>query len=515
MASNKSIAADQHKAISISEFFEKNRHLLGYDNKIKALLTIIKEAVDNALDACEESRILPDIYISIKQMDEEKYEIIIQDNGPGIVEKQIPKIFGKLLYGSKFHRHRQSRGQQGIGISGCVLYSQLTTGTPTEIQSSTGNGKMHNYKLKIDVSRNEPKILEKNITDESEGWRGTRIKFIVEAVYREHKQSVLEYLKETAVSNPFANILFDSPNGMVEFKRGIDNLPKEPTAIKPHLEGVEVGILSRMAAKTSAHSVKTFFIEEFTRVGAKTAEDICGKADIDPKTKPKKLEQSDFERLIKAIKKVKLISPPTDCLSPLGKEAIIEGLKKELDPVWVDAVVRSPSVYRGWPFQVEVGIAYGGSIKGSKVMRLANRVPLLYQAGDCAITKSVNKVSWKSYKLSSKDLSDDPIIIFVHLVSVWVPFNSESKESIASYPAITKEIRLAVQECARKLGLFLSGQIKAREVHERRRTLERYVYDIAGALSNMSGEPRDKIEKGMKDLINWRWGDEKDEQNDG
>ncbi|MBN2101239.1 MAG: DNA topoisomerase VI subunit B [Candidatus Aenigmarchaeota archaeon] len=514
MCANAEEMAQFQKEISISEFFEKNRHLLGYDNKIKALLTIVKEAVDNALDACEEARILPDIYLQIKQVDEEKYEIIIQDNGPGIVEKQIPKIFGKLLYGSKFHRHRQSRGQQGIGISGVVLYAQLTTGMPTVIESAIGDGNIHNYKLRIEVGRNEPKIVEKSTNPETEGWRGTRLRFVVEAVYREHKQSVLEYLRQTAIANPFANITFDSPNGRNEFKRGIDFLPKEPKAIQPHLEGVEIGILSRMAHQTVARTVENFFIEDFTRVGKVTAGDICSKAGVDPKTKPKSLTHEDFEKLIKAIKKVKLINPPMDCLSPLGTEAVISGLKKELDPIWVDAVVRSPSVYRGWPFQIEVGIAYGGSVKESKVMRLANRVPLLYMAGDCAITKSVNQIDWKNYKLSSKDLSEDPISIFVHMVSVWVPFTSESKEAVASYPEIIKEIKLALQECARKLGLFLSGQIKAREVHERKKTLEKYVDDIATALSNLSGEERAKIEKAMMEMIKWRWGDI-DEQRDG
>ncbi len=505
--------AQTQKEISISEFFEKNRHLLGYDNKIKALLTIVKEAVDNALDACEEARILPDIYLQVKQMEEEKYEIIIQDNGPGIVERQIPKIFGKLLYGSKFHRHRQSRGQQGIGISGAVLYAQLTTGTATIIESAIGDGKIHNYKLRIEVGKNEPKIVEKSTNTETEGWRGTRLRFVVEAVYREHKQSVIEYLRQTAIANPFSNITFDSPYGRTEFRRGIEELPKETRAIKPHIQGVEIGILSRMAHQTKARTLETFLIEDFTRIGKKTAAEICRKAEIDPKSKPKKLSHQDFERLIKAIKHVKLINPPMDCLSPMGKEALISGLKKELDPIWVDAVVRSPSVYRGWPFQIEVGIAYGGSIKGSKVMRLANRVPLLYQAGDCAITKSVNKVDWKNYKLSSKDLSEDPITIFVHMASVWVPFTSESKEAIASYPVIIKEIKLAIQDCARKLGLYLSGQMKAREIHERKKTLEKYVDDIATALSNLSGEERNKIEKAMIELIKWRWGEDNEQGN--
>ena len=161
--------AQHQKSISISEFFEKNRHLLGYDNKIKVLLIIVKEAVDNALDATEEARILPEIYVKMEELDKEKYKVVVKDNGPGITKTQIPKVFGSLLYGSKFHKYRQSRGQQGIGVSGAVLYSQLTTGEPTEIVSSTGDGKLHRYKLKIDVKKNEAIIIEEDtISGESE-----------------------------------------------------------------------------------------------------------------------------------------------------------------------------------------------------------------------------------------------------------------------------------------------------------------------------------------------------------
>ncbi|MCK4714190.1 MAG: DNA topoisomerase VI subunit B, partial [Candidatus Aenigmarchaeota archaeon] len=231
----------QHTEISISEFFEKNRHLLGYDNKIKALLTIVREGVDNALDATEEARILPDIYVKVEEIKREKYKIVIKDNGPGIVRKQIPKIFGSLLYGSKFHKLKQSRGQQGIGVSGAVLYSQLTTGESTKIISSTGNGKTHKYALKIDVKKNEPKIVsEKVVEDNDNKWHGVQITFIAEGVYREHKQSVMEYIKQVAISNPYTNIVFDTPNGRVEFARGVDKLPEEPKEIKPHLYGIEV-----------------------------------------------------------------------------------------------------------------------------------------------------------------------------------------------------------------------------------------------------------------------------------
>jgi DNA topoisomerase-6 subunit B len=499
--------ATEQKEISISEFFEKNRHLLGYDNKIKALLIIVKEAVDNSLDATEESRILPDIYIKIEELEKEKYKVIVKDNGPGIVKKQIPKIFGTLLYGSKFHRLRQSRGQQGLGISCAVMYSQLTTGEPTEVLSSTGDGKTHRYRLKIDVKKNEPVILEEDVL-EGKNWHGVQITFVCEGIYREHKQSVLEYIKQTAISNPYANIIFDSPTGRVEFRRAVDKLPVEPKQIRPHLHGVEVGILSRMMHDSSARTLAGFLVTEFSRVGKTTAMEIIGKAGIlDSNGKPfglispRKVTDEQIVKIVKAVKETKLTRPPTDCLSPLGGKLVEEGLKKELDPEFVAAISRPPSVYRGWPFQIEVGIAYGGAIAEPRFMRFANRVPLLYQAGDCAITKSIQDIDWKRYGIEADKIPTGPIAVFVHMASVWVPFTSESKEAVASYPSIIKEIKLALQDCARRLSLYLSGVRRAELQAERKSIFERYAHETAAALSVLTGEKTETIENKIKDIV--------------
>ena len=492
--------AKQQREISISEFFEKNRHLLGYDNKVKALLMIVKEGVDNALDATEEAGILPEIYVRVKELGDERYEIIIKDNGPGIIKNQIPRIFGKLLYGSKFHHLKQNRGQQGIGISAATLYTQLTTGEPLEIVSSTGNGKIHKYKIKINVRKNEPLVIESKV-EEGIGWSGTQLRFITEGVYREYRQSIPEYMKQTAISNPHAHIIFDSPSGRVEFKRGVESLPKEPREIRPHLHGVELGILTRMLRETKYRTLLSFLTGEFTKVGRKTAKEMCSKAEIPETKRPKRITDEEARRLIDAVKNVKLLKPPTNCLSPLGKEVVKEGLKKELNPEWVESITRPPEVYRGWPFQVEVGLAYGGGIESPKMMRFANRVPLLYQQGDCAITKAVTGIDWKRYGLNGKGIPEEPLAIFIHMVSVWVPFTSESKEAIASYPVIIKEIKLALQECARKLGLYLSGKRKHEYYRQRIRTFERYAGETINAIAELSGEDREKVREEFLELI--------------
>jgi len=203
--------AKRQKEISVAEFFTKNRHLLGFDNKRKALLMAVKEAVDNSLDACEEARVLPEISVEIIQMAEFKYKVVIEDNGPGIVKKQIPNIFAKLLYGSKFHTLKQARGQQGIGISAAVLYGQLTTGRPVKITSRVSSKEPALYfELNIDTQNNKP-VIAKEETIEWAKDHGTKVEIDLEAEYLKGNQSVDEYLKQTAVINPHVTIIYTNP----------------------------------------------------------------------------------------------------------------------------------------------------------------------------------------------------------------------------------------------------------------------------------------------------------------
>ena len=204
--------AKKHREISIAEFFEKNRHLLGFDNPRRALLTAIKEAVDNALDACEEARILPEINVEIIQLSETRFRVIVEDNGPGIIKKQIPKIFAKLLYGSKFHKLSATRGQQGIGISAAVLYGQLTTGKPATITSKIDRDKPANrIKLKINTQTNNPQTMEDKEVEWDEKNHGTKIEIDMDGSYIKGRQSVDEYLKETAIVNPHCTIIYTNP----------------------------------------------------------------------------------------------------------------------------------------------------------------------------------------------------------------------------------------------------------------------------------------------------------------
>ncbi len=508
--------AKKQREISVSEFFAKNRHLLGFDNPKKALMVAVKEAVDNSLDATQEAGILPEILVELHQLKEDRYRVVVEDNGPGIVKEQLPKVFGKLLYGSKFHRLRQSRGQQGIGISAVLLYGQLTTGKGMHVTSKTGpKANANYYEIHIDTQKNEP-VIRQDKTVEWKKEHGTRLEVELQGIYQKGKQSVDEFIKEVALINPHAKIMYKAPGeDTITFARGIEELPKEAKEIKPHPHGVELGVLIRMLNSTATGTVASFLQTDFSRISPHIAQEICDKAKISPRARPGTIARDEAEALYAALQaNDKIIAPPTDCLSPLGEAALIQGLKKEINAEFYAAVTRKPSVYRGMPFLIEVGIAYGGSLEKEepiRVMRFANRVPLLYQQGACASTEAITDTTWRSYGLSQSkaSLPVGPVLVVLHMASVWVPFTSEAKEAIAHYDEIVQQMKLALQEAGRQVYSYIRKTVRAREQQERVSLFEKYIPELANSLSVLTGEKKTELEehlqkalkKGLKDLL--------------
>src|ERR687887_96404 len=285
----------RQREISVSEFFTKNRHLLGFDNPRKALLTCVKEAVDNALDASEEAGILPDVVVTVEVVSANgtpppasqatRFRVTVPDNGRGIVRHQIPPIFAKLLYGSKFHRLRMSRGQQGIGISAAGMYGQLTTGKPVQIISRTSaRAPAHFFEVQIDTKKNEPLILEKKQIA-WEAPRGTQVTMEVEGRYQKGRASVDEYIEQTIIANPHVKLTYLTPEGETkEHPRTYAELPPAPREIKPHPYGIELGMLLKMLQDTKSHSLSGFLASDFSRVSPRIANDICKAADLDPRS---------------------------------------------------------------------------------------------------------------------------------------------------------------------------------------------------------------------------------------
>jgi DNA topoisomerase-6 subunit B len=542
----------RQREISVSEFFTKNRHLLGFDNPRKALLTCVKEAVDNALDACEEAGILPDVVVKVEAVanggppppasQASRFRITVTDNGPGIIRQQIPPIFAKLLYGSKFHRLRMSRGQQGIGISAAGMYGQLTTGKPVQIISRTGaRSPAHFFEVQIDTKKNEPLILEKKQID-WESPRGTQVTMEVEGRYQKGRASVDEYIEQTIIANPHVKLTYLTPEGETkEHPRTYDQVPESPREIKPHPYGIELGMLLKMLQDTKSHWLSGFLAGDFSRVSPRLAEDICKTAGLSPRARPRDVHGQAAENLYKTIQSTKIMAPPTNCLSPIGERAILSGLYQQIKGDFYTAVSRPPAVYRGNPFVIEAGLAFGrgpeqtqesqqrkavplaegetdqgDSNELARVIRYANRVPLLYQQSACAIFKSVLDTTWRNYGVSQSRgaLPAGPMVIFVHMASVWVPFTSESKEAIAEYDEISKEITLALRECGRRLGAFLRRRERAFSEQNRRDIFELYIEEVVESCNRLKGGrlPVAKLKEQLQKMAQKRTGGEKTDE---
>jgi DNA topoisomerase VI subunit B len=557
--------ARKQRDISVSEFFAKNRHLLGFDNPRKALLTTVKEAVDNSLDACEEAKILPDIAVVIEDLQPDRpatakssrYRVTIVDNGPGIVRKQVENIFGRLLYGSKFHRLKMSRGQQGIGISAAGMYGLITTGRPMAIVTKPkANASAHHIELAMNTKTNRAEVTEDKETKDfppdrfrqlGPGTRalaeqgvflpaaafptGTAVSVELEGRYQKGKGSVDEFLELTAIANPHARIVFvpptrvsadddDTPlatrsqaasattatvttetNGVTLFPRAVEELPPETKEIQPHPKGVELGTLLQMVreyADTEKGSLYNFLQERFCRVSPQTAAAFCDKVGVTSRTWASSVEPPTVEKLFKEFETAKLAPPPTDCLAPIGVRQLLAGMLKGVRAEFYAASSREADVYRGRPFTIEAAIAFGGDLaadESARVIRFANRVPLLFQQGACSSFKAVVETSWKNYGLAQPrgGLPVGPLVIMIHMASVWVPFTSESKEAIADYDEIRKEMKLALMECGRKLGTYLKKRQRMKREGERRDVFERYIGEIAKALNAITGEDAKRI----------------------
>jgi DNA topoisomerase-6 subunit B len=541
----------RQREISVSEFFTKNRHLLGFDNPRKALLTCVKEAVDNALDACEEAGILPEVIVKLEvaanggptpaPSQATRFRLTVIDYGPGIVRQQIPPIFAKLLYGSKFHRLRMSRGQQGIGISAAGMYAQLTTGKPVQIISRTSaRAPAHYFEVQIDTKKNEPRIFENKKID-WENHRGTQVTLEIEGRYQKGRASVDEYLEQTAIANPHVQLTYQTPEGETKvYPRTIQELPPQPREIKPHPYGIEFGMMLKMLHDTKSHSLTGFLSSEFSRVSTSLAQEICKTAKLSPDTRPRNLHGAAAETFYKAIQSTKIMAPPSNCISPIGETSILHGLYKQIKGDFYTAVTRPPAVYRGNPFVIEAGLAFGkGPEQGTgkpeqpamplaegeqhddddelaRVIRYANRVPLLYQQSACATFKAVLDTSWRNYGVAQSRgaLPAGPMVVFVHMASVWVPFTSESKEAIADYDEIRKEIKLALQECGRRLGVFLRRRERAKSEFRRRNIFELYIEEVVDACARLKGGKlaKEKLKQQLQKIASKRTGGEKTDE---
>ncbi|MCX8175523.1 MAG: DNA topoisomerase VI subunit B [Candidatus Micrarchaeota archaeon] len=523
----------EFKEHSVAEFFKKNQQMLGFSGKTRSLTTIVHEYVTNSLDACEEAGILPEITITIVELDRERYRVVAEDNGPGIPEKHLGKALGQMLAGTKFHRYCQQRGQQGIGASGCTMYAQITTGKPVHVVSRYDRKRI-SCDLSIDLKSNSPRIANL-LKEEGDFGSGLRVEAeVAEVKYDMSSFGVYEYIRRTALANPHLQITLNAPDGQkFTFPRSDNRIPPKPVVVQPHPLGLSTNDLIDFAHREKeCRKISSFLQERFARLSASKVDELRALCpDVDFEKNPQELQWQEAEKIVKAIhnEKVKWIAPSTDSVIPIGREQIEKSLRNILAPEFVAVTERPPKIYKGGiPFMVEAAIAYGGgagkkngapegAAASSEIIRYANRAPLLFDNSGCAITEAVKGIDWKRYKL--KDFEEEPISVFVNLCSVYVPYTSAGKQAIADEEEVVQEIRNAVMEAARELQRYLGGKHRERDRAERKKAVLRYVPQLSRDLVELAGKGDAKsVEKELVRLIETKYsgqiengGDEEEE----
>ena len=515
--------ASKQKQISISEFFEKNKHFLGFDTLQRSLITAVKEAVDNSLDACEEARISPDISVTIEKEKGDRIKLTCRDNGPGIPRDSISNVFGKFLLGSRFHAIRQTRGQQGIGITGVVMYSQLTTGSKTRVisktQSDTGA-------VKVDIGLDTRKNRAIKTNEKREPWmedgeeisRGLEIQTVMRAKYQRGRQSVYQYLRMTSIVNPHATIelrVLDTEGKTIEESRWVrtsDKLPKIVSEMQPHPESTTLAQLQRMLKETEKNTLQQFLNTEFVSMPVSKAKRIIEIAGLQQRRNPSRIKTEEAAAIVAALTsgELRYLTPKNidSCLSPIEDLLIKKGLAKAIDSRFASTVTRNPILIRGVPFQVEVGLVFGGDLTSDgpiEVLRFANRVPLMYQQGGCILTKALESVDWKRYGLDhpgGKGLPKGPAAVLIHLASTNVQFTSEAKEAVADNEELRKEIRIAVQEVGRGLQNHLKKSKQRKKAQEKFDLINIILPEISRKSSEMLGREEPDLSPVITRIMN-------------
>lgn len=449
--------------ISPSEFFYRNRDLAGFSNPARALYMATRELVENSFDACESAGMLPEIYTRITPLepngesaDPRPYVLKVQDNGPGIEPKHAPNAFGRVFYGSKF-KLRQARGMFGMGGTMAILYGQITTNKPVKVTTSVDGKKFYSFTMLIDIQENKPNMLSQE-TVQGEGHTGTSVEVTLQGDFLRSSQKIADYFRQTALVNPYANITYVDPSGRVSFyARATESMPSPPQETKPHPHGIDVEAMRRLLRQSDEKTIQKLLVDNFHRVGERTAQKFLEFAKFDSHASPESLSNEEIVKIVDAMHRFdEFLAPDASCLSPLGEEILKAGIQKELQPEFMATEIRPPSAYSGFPFIVEVGLAYGGKIlqEGKRLFRFANRIPLLYDEANDVAWKVLNEeIDWKNYKPIPENA---PIAIITHVCSTKVPYKTVGKEYLADRPELERELKNAVREVLRQLKSYLS-----------------------------------------------------------
>lgn len=450
--------------------------------------------MENSLDACELFSIQPEVYVRLScvpgeedKADPKRYELVIRDNGSGVEAEHIPRAFGRIFYGSKY-RLRQSRGMFGMGGTMAVLYGQITTNQPVEVASSTDGVRAHDFLITIDIEKNNPVILRHDVVD-AKGWRGTKVKIQLEGDYLRSATKIQDYFRESALVTPYADITFVDPAGkLLAFKKGTSEMPEPPKETLPHPRGLDVEAVKRLIRGWKYGNMVRFMVRNFHRVGDKIARDFLSSAGFDPAGDPRDLSNDQVVKFTEALQAYeKFLPPDARCLSPMGEQIFTAGIVKELAPEFSAVAVRDPAAYSGYPFIVEVGLAYGSKAlpPGVRLLRFANRIPLLYDEGSDVSWKVINEeIDLKRYRIPT----GSSLVLITHLCSTRIPYKTVGKEYIADRPEVERELRNGIREVLRRLQLYLSRKGTMERQVKRMSIYAKYIPMIARFSAGLYGK---------------------------
>lgn len=501
---------------STAEYFAKNLQQVGFSSATKAVLTTLKETVDNALDACEDNKILPELKIEIEKIgaggskSADLIRIMVEDNGPGLSPEELPRVFGEYLASSKFGRGRCSRGQQGIGISAATTWAQLTNAAGAKVLSKTKNmRKAIEMRIDVDIKSNKGQVKDKKTVDWDKD-HGLRVEFVIDGRLQLNGDGgILTYLEGTSLVNPHLKLHYkinDDIDVLVE--RVTDDVPVAPPATLPHPHTMKLGEFM-----THAHLFGNVNLQKFLKTGFSRVTDTTLK-DFVKNGMPKKFlaqpisktSESEFKDIFRAIQETELPNPTTRSVLTIGEEALANSIQRLGAIDFFSIVTRKPKICDFKPVVVEVAIARfldrGKEDESIQLLRFANRVPLQFDKAGCAITKAVESVNWRSYGLnqSKNNLPLGPYIFAISVTSPFIKFKNASKETIDSSDELVEEIRRALMQTGQKLSRHIRREAKAADLERKLQHIEKFGPILVNGLVQIIGANEKRKEKATEGL---------------
>jgi len=506
---------------STAEYFAKNLQQVGFSSPLKAVLTTLKEAVDNSLDACESSEILPELEVEIVKVgtgstkNTDLIKIVVEDNGPGIETEDLAKVFGEYLASSKFGRGQCSRGQQGIGISAATTWAQMTNAKGVLVTSKTkAMRKAVRGQVDVDIKTNSGILKNKETLD----WKkqhGTRVEFVLDGrIQLNGDGGLLTYIEGTVLVNPHLTIHYKlQDNDWVKVARVSNEVPEVPEATLPHPHTFKLGEFITHATLYGKVSLSKFLKTGFSRINDQSISEFV-KAGM-PKNLVEKpitsLSDEDFKKVFTAVQNTELAAPSTRSVLTVGEDSLSKSIQRLGQVDFFSVVTRKPSICDFKPVVVEVALARFIDRQQEhdapvQLLRFANRVPLQFDKSGCAITWAIESVNWKTYGLQQpKDsLPLGPYVFAISVVSPFIKFKNASKETIDASEELVAEIRLALIQAGQKLSRHIKKEFKEADLERKLAHIEQFGPILVEKLALLAGAPdarKKKAEDGLRKLL--------------